>query len=252
MHERARSVTRAAAACIVAVGVLGVTAAWALQRDAAGEPTAASAPSPAGAPPGGVAQGAVETVTTGGGATPTTVPVATSTAPVTVEPTTTTAPPTTAPPPPPPDPCAAMLAAVPLGPPPGWVVRCEGARSGLQAEANPTRRDIRIYLRPSWSTAEAARIYAHELGHAYDWALLTDADRLLWSTVRDITSLWEGDCPLGLVCGDTDRPAGDWAEAVGELLVPGTGLWDSALGGAPSAGQLDVVREILRTHGLAA
>lgn len=148
--------------------------------------------------------------------------------------------------------CPAMLAAVGVLPPPGWVVRCEGARSGIAAEANPTRRDVIVYVRPAWSLREAARILAHELGHAFDWALLADHDRSAWMDARGLGGGWGSDCPAGSICGDTDRPAGDWAEAVGELLVPGTDLWSSQLGGPPSPAQLELVRAILGSHGVLA
>lgn len=148
------------------------------------------------------------------------------------------------------DPCAAMFALVRADPPAGWVVECAPGRSGLWGEANPVRRDVIVYLRPSWSTTTAARTLAHELGHAYDWALLTDADRAAWMQARGLRGGWGNECPAGQICADMDRPAGDWAEAVGELLVPGTDLWDSNLGGLPDDDQLALVASILAGHGI--
>jgi len=147
------------------------------------------------------------------------------------------------------DPCGAMLATAGLAPPMGWVLECHAGRSGLMGETSPTRRAVVIYLRSSWSVREAARVYGHEVGHAYDFAVLTDADRARWTEQRGLPSGWGSWCPAGTTCGDEDRPAGDWAEAVGELLVPGTGMWDGNLAGPPSPADLDVLRSILSAHG---
>jgi hypothetical protein len=68
---------------------------------------------------------------------------------------------------------------------------------------------------------------------------------------RGLAGDWATGAPAGSICGDTDRPAGDWAEAVGEVLVPRTGMWCSHLGGLPSPAQLAVVRSILSRHGVA-
>lgn len=148
--------------------------------------------------------------------------------------------------------CAVMVAVTGVSPPAGWSLRCAPPRIGLVGEANPVRREIVVYVRRSWTATEGARTLAHELGHAFDWALLTDADRTAWMQARGFGGDWGHFCPYGTICGDTDRPAGDWAEAVGELLVPGTDMWCSQLGAPPTVEQLALVRDILAAHGVAA
>ena len=147
--------------------------------------------------------------------------------------------------------CDGIIAAARAAPPPTWTIRCAGPVPGLAARADPTAREIVLYVRSQWTVTEAARILGHELGHAFDWALLTDADRQAWMDARGLQGDWGSWCPRGAVCGDTDRPAGDWAEAVGEVLVPGTGMWCSELGAEPTPEQLGLVRSILASRGVA-
>jgi hypothetical protein len=130
-------------------------------------------------------------------------------------------------------------------------VVCAGPRLGLLGETNPAEQVIVLYVRPHGSLRRAARVYAHELGHAYDFALLTDDDRLAWMAQRGLTGDWGNTCPSGQLCDDLARPAGDWAEAVGEVLVPATGMWACLLGDAPTDDEAALLRSILARHGVA-
>lgn len=176
----------------------------------------------------------------------TTVPPATAPAP--------TAPPATAPPtasPPNPteaDPGTAELreAALALIPYPweemlpGWTISVEPARAGYLGMTNIVERRIEVYVRPEQRVGEVAHTLAHEIGHAVDVTYNDEADRARWRESRGLAA----DHPWFTGDGLTDFSvgAGDFAECFAYWQV-GAGE-HSALGGPPTAAQLNLLAEL--------
>lgn len=170
--------------------------------------------------------------------------------------TTSTAPPstvaTTPDPPVPPVPVASpceqawqtVLSRVAL--PAGWTTACGSGRSGIIGLADPATRTISLYPRSSTAQDFLVRVATHELGHAWDFAVLTHADHQTWMAARGGSGSWQS-CSAGR-CSDMNMWAGDWAEAFAELLTS-HGIWHSNKAGYPTPAQFDVVRQILASHG---
>lgn len=168
----------------------------------------------------------------------TTTSTVTSTVPPTTAVTTSTtviSPPPTAPPttPPPPPPTAPPVTAAPAPPPPpqeprylsvgreavarinaplppGWKVNILPGRDGYLGMADGGTKTIDLYVRDTKSVEFMAHVYAHEVGHSYDFTYNTTERRQQWMSMRGINpnTVWFG-CNG---CTDYQTPAGDYAE----------------------------------------
>lgn len=92
---------------------------------------------------------------------------------------------------------------------PGWSIEFHPGRSGILGYAFFNERRIEIYVRDHHATSEIAATLAHEIGHAVDVTLLTDAQRWDWMNARGIDADW---WPAAGV-SDYSSGAGDFAEA---------------------------------------
>ena len=81
----------------------------------------------------------------------------------------------------------------------------------------------------------------HEVGHAYDFAHLTNAGRERWADARGYdASTWYA--PPGRL--DYGYPAGDWAESFAYCSSGMTGHFRSEIGDPPTASQCDLLRQL--------
>lgn len=125
----------------------------------------------------------------------------------------------------------------------GWTIQFLPGRTGLLGGTWTYEKRIEIYVRDYQDADEVAFTLAHELGHAVDVTMLTDADRETWRQTRRFS---DPDAPWWVASGATDfsSGAGDWAES---FAVWQTGGWShSKLAGQPSNAQLAVVSRLAR------
>lgn len=161
-------------------------------------------------------------------AAPAAAPAATRTAARTAAPAAAPAP-ASAPPPAPADLCggagwqqrrgAAALAS--LGPgagSSGFRVQFSPARSGYMGLTYLQRGVVEVFVRDCARQSDQLlrHVMAHELGHAFDTARMTDATRTAWKAARGIpaSTPWYG-CSG---CADFASPAGDFAEVYAQWL----------------------------------
>lgn len=124
----------------------------------------------------------------------------------------------------------------------GWKIEFLGGRSGLLGGTWTYEKRIEIYVRAGHTVEEVAFTLAHEVGHAVDVTLLTEAERERWRAARGISA----EVPWWVESGATDFSScsGDWAEAFAVWLVGG---WShSRLAGQPTPAQLTLLAELAR------
>lgn len=190
----------------------------------------------------GVSAAAVTSTTTAPPGVPAPPPVvAVPTTPPTTAPTTTAVPAVTAAPSLH-DRGAAALALVPF---PvertGYELIFEGHRDGYLGLTSTVNKTITIYIRPSQSTREIAKVIAHEVGHAVDVEFTSETERLLYRQIRGIDGRsWYPDCSG---CTDYDSPAGDFAETFAMAMVGDVGFL-STVAARPTPSQIGALATI--------
>ncbi|MGI9622576.1 MAG: hypothetical protein ACR2PK_07045 [Acidimicrobiales bacterium] len=123
---------------------------------------------------------------------------------------------------------------------PGWTIRFEDADRDVRGLTFSRERLIEIYVRPTDSAADLARVVAHELGHAVDVTHNTDAQRQLWRNSRDLDASipwWPQSAAVDFATG-----AGDFAECFASWLVSSESL--SQVGGECSDEDLLLVASL--------
>ena len=126
---------------------------------------------------------------------------------------------------------------------PGWTIEFLPGRSGLLGGTWTYEKRIEIYVRDYQDVDEVAFTLAHELGHAVDVTMLSDADRETWRQTRAFS---DPNAPWWVASGATDfsSGAGDWAESFAVWQIGG---WShSKLAGQPSNSQLAVLARLAR------
>jgi hypothetical protein len=132
---------------------------------------------------------------------------------------------------------------------PGWTVRFLPGRDGLLGGTWTYERRIEIYIRPCQPRHDVAFTVAHELGHAVDVALLSEADRLEWKRQRGL----DASVPWWVDSGASDLSSGsgDWADAFAVWQVGGTS--HSRVAGQPTPADLALLARLTgHTSALAA
>jgi hypothetical protein len=124
----------------------------------------------------------------------------------------------------------------------GWTIQFLEGRSGLLGGTWTYEKRIEIYVRPDHTIDEVAFTLAHEMGHAVDVTLLSEAERERWRAARGIGP----GVPWWVESGATDFSScsGDWAESFAVWQVGG---WShSRLAGQPNPAQLTLLAELAR------
>lgn len=121
----------------------------------------------------------------------------------------------------------------------GYTIRFMAARRGITGMTYPANKRIEVYIRScsKMTNAYLAETIAHEIGHAVDFTLGTNAWQRKWQVARKIplSTPWYG-APYA---SDFATPAGDFAESFGAWQVP-DGPNDSKWG-RPSAAQIKLL-----------
>jgi hypothetical protein len=118
----------------------------------------------------------------------------------------------------------------------GYQVSFEPGRDTYLGLTDSGTRVIHVFVRDNESMDTLARTIGHEMGHALDFSLTTDAERAQYIAIRGINATvdtWFG-CDA---CEDYSTAAGDWAETFQYYLF-GPGQYFSKMGPPPSADQL--------------
>lgn len=131
----------------------------------------------------------------------------------------------------------------------GYSIVFAGPNPNLLGLTEPSRKQITIYLRPSQTTADITHVLGHEIAHAVDFTMTTDAERAEYRRIRGIAKdvPWYPTCGL---CADYRFPVGDWAETFSYWLLRGS--FNSQLGGKPTAAQLAALKPIFTADAAAA
>ncbi len=102
-------------------------------------------------------------------------------------------------------------------------------------------RRIEVFVRPNASSADLARILAHELGHAVDVTLNSGEERQAWLAQRgasEATPWWPSSG-----AADFETGAGDFAECFAVWLV-GSEDYRSVVGPVPSVADLALIAQL--------
>jgi hypothetical protein len=128
---------------------------------------------------------------------------------------------------------------------PGWTVEFLPGRPGLLGGTWTYEQRIEVYVRDGQSVDDVAFTLAHELGHAVDVGMLSEADRQRWVSSRRI----DPSVPWWVESGATDfsSGSGDWAEAFAVWQVGGVS--HSRVASAPSSADLALVAQLSRPFG---
>jgi hypothetical protein len=117
----------------------------------------------------------------------------------------------------------------------GFSIVFTGPNDGLLGLTDPSSKRTTIYIRPTQSIRDIARVLAHEIGHTVDFTMTTDAERADYRRIRGLDNRpWYPDCSG---CSDYASPVGDWAETFAYWLL-GDGSFASQLAPKPTAAQL--------------
>jgi hypothetical protein len=129
----------------------------------------------------------------------------------------------------------------------GYSIGFTGPNTGLLGLTDPNRKQITIYIRPTQSTTDIARVLGHEIGHSIDFTMTTDAERADYRRIRGLDDRpWYPSCSG---CSDYASPVGDWAETFAYWLL-GDGSFNSALAPKPTAAQLTALTPIFTPDAL--
>lgn len=124
----------------------------------------------------------------------------------------------------------------------GYSLAFVGPRKGIEGWTSSTAQQITVYVRPTQSADDVARVLAHELGHVVDQQRLDDAERALYRRMRGLDDRPWYPC---LGCADDTSPAGDFAEVFAWWLR-GPGSFKSALAPAPTNAELERLSSLWR------
>lgn len=121
---------------------------------------------------------------------------------------------------------------------PSWTIEHAGPHLEWRGVTNSLDKVVTLFDRPDTSVDDAAAILAHEIGHAIDLQVMTDAQRTAWLELRGMEAPWwaldgRSDFAVG---------AGDFAEAVAAVLVGAPSRSDF---GPFTAAQLAYVTDLL-------
>ncbi len=123
---------------------------------------------------------------------------------------------------------------------PGWDVEFVVGAGNIAGYTWSQEQRIEVFVRPGATSADLARILAHELGHAVDVTKNSGDERRAWLVLRNAESApwWPGN---GLA--DFATGAGDFAEAFAVWQV-GADDYRGELGPPPTPEQLELLREL--------
>jgi hypothetical protein len=131
----------------------------------------------------------------------------------------------------------------------GYSIGFTGPNNGLLGLTDPNRKQITIYIRPTQSTSDIARVLGHEIGHSVDFTMTSDAERADYRRIRGLDDRpWYPGCSG---CSDYASPVGDWAETFAYWLL-GDGSFASALAPKPTAAQLTALTPLFTADAMAA
>jgi hypothetical protein len=123
----------------------------------------------------------------------------------------------------------------------GYAIVFAGPNPNLLGLTEPSTKQITIYLRPTQSTDDITHVVGHEIAHAVDFTMTTDAERAEYRRIRglDKNMSWYPTCGL---CADYRFPVGDWAETFSYWLLGGS--FNSQLAGKPTPAQLAALKPL--------
>ena len=122
----------------------------------------------------------------------------------------------------------------------GYSIAFTGPNDNLLGLTEPSRKQITIYLRPTQSTSDITHILRHEIAHAVDFTMTSDAERAEYRRIRGLGDRpWYPTCGL---CPDYAFPVGDWAESFAYWLLGGS--FNSQLAGKPTPAQLAALKPL--------
>ena len=126
---------------------------------------------------------------------------------------------------------------------PGWHIDFVGANGDIAGYTWSRDRRIEIFVRDDATSADIARILAHEFGHAVDIDRNDPSERARWLEVRGAP-----DAPWWPIDGAADfaTGAGDFAESFTVWQV-GADDYRSELAPVPTGAQLDLLIEMATT-----
>jgi hypothetical protein len=117
----------------------------------------------------------------------------------------------------------------------GYSIVFTGPNDGLLGLTEPAQRRMTVYIRATQSIQEIARVLGHEIGHAVDFTMTSEAERAAYRQIRGLDDrAWYPNCSG---CSDYNSPVGDWAETFAWWLQ-GNGTFASQLAAKPTAAQL--------------
>ncbi|MEZ5377749.1 MAG: hypothetical protein R2733_14685 [Acidimicrobiales bacterium] len=123
---------------------------------------------------------------------------------------------------------------------PGWRIDFIEGNDRIAGYTWSNEARIEVFVRPTASSADVARILAHELGHAVDVTLNTGDERSAWLAQRGATEVqwWPSSG-----AADFETGAGDFAECFAVLLV-GADDYRSKVAPAPTAADLALIAQL--------
>ncbi len=123
---------------------------------------------------------------------------------------------------------------------PGWKIEFVSGASHIAGYTWSREERIEVFVRPGATSADLARILAHELGHAVDVSKNSGDERREWLELRGAQDApwWPGN---GLV--DFATGAGDFAEVFAVWQV-GDADYRGELAPVPSAEQLELLERL--------
>lgn len=122
----------------------------------------------------------------------------------------------------------------------GWDVTFLRGTGNIAGYTWSREQRIEVFVRPGATSADLARIFAHELGHAVDVTKNDGDERREWLAIRGVES-----APWWPVNGAADfsTGAGDFAEAFAVWQV-GDGDYRGELAPPPTADQLELLERL--------
>lgn len=123
---------------------------------------------------------------------------------------------------------------------PGWKVEFLRGTGNIAGYTWSQEQRIEVFVRPGATSADLARIFAHELGHAVDVTKNSGDERRAWLAARGIENAawWPGN---GLA--DFSTGAGDFAEAFAVWQI-GPDDYRGELGPPPTSEQLELLEAL--------
>lgn len=122
----------------------------------------------------------------------------------------------------------------------GWEVQFLRGSSNIAGYTWSREQRIEVFVRPGATSADLARIFAHELGHAVDVSKNTGDERRDWLAIRGVESApwWPTNGAADFATG-----AGDFAEAFAVWQI-GADDYRGELAPPPTPEQLELLEEL--------